>query len=64
MEGRKNGWHDFPVLFLYPEESTEFAAEALEPDWGPGGKAFYRLELEGLRRKDFEAELKVSRYDF
>ncbi len=64
MEGRKNGWHDFPVLFLYPEGSTEFAAEVLEPDWGPRGKAFYRLELEGLRRKDFEAELKVSRYDF
>ncbi len=64
MEGRKNGWNDLPVLFLYPEEGSDFVAEVLEPEIGAGGKLFYRLELEGLRHENFEVEMKVSRYKF
>lgn len=64
MEGRKNGWNDLPVLFLYPEEGRDFVAEVLEPEIGAGGRFFYRLELEGLRHENFEVEMKVSRYKF
>ncbi len=64
MEGRKNGWHDLPILFLYPEGETEFAAEIMAPDRRPDGGMRYLLDLEGLRRENFEAELKVSRYEF
>ena len=38
----------------------EYAVSVRRPDGGMR----YLLDLEGLRRENFEAELKVSRYEF
>lgn len=61
LEGQKDR-EDLPVLFLYPAGGETLSAEILIPSEQPDGRTDYLLEVGGLRREDFEAQLKISRY--